>query len=460
MLVYNVLDFVPMSAHAAGDASAPAAVAAGRGNESSIDAAANAQNDSNQTAWRSNSDLCNNNWDCGACTWASWDACSKETQWQSTGNQSASAAVAADAAKLTGGANPWELPPPPPPHKFKAPPVHLAQGIMRGACDCDEAPQPPAKPPPAPKPSPTYNPKLPQSPPPKSEPPAPTRPTMCAHPTSTVPAPTRPTSPITVPAVAGTSGGSSPPSNGSQRVDAAGAVKEQTRTVFDIAFFKNWSAFRDDYTQHNVALIFFRDQLLQGSVQLPSTAAVAAVGGGGQESMELQPYDMKIAKMVHMRGTDITFDCDEFIEWSWLEMVAQLDEKSMPKVVGNGLVRCELSIRPNSYHAHRRGGRKQPTRKQRVYDFVLWRADDTCIRLNPRWNKPIFETYRVDPPQLRLVEPDEEEHPTSGPGGSDGKCTFKDIGKKAMLRFDPEKTNKSKNWRMIHRHRMSDLFGE
>ena len=152
-------------------------------------------------------------------------------------------------------------------------------------------------------------------------------------------------------------------------------MKEQTQyrpgDVFDIAFFKNWSAFRDDYTQHNVALIFFRDQLLQGSVQLPSTAAVAAVGGDGQESMELQPYGMKIAKMVHMRGPDITFDFDEFIDWSWLEMVAQLDEKSMPKVVGNGLVRCELSIRPNSYHAHRKGGRKQPTTKQRVYDFIL-----------------------------------------------------------------------------------------
>ena len=426
MLVYNVLDFVPMSAHAAGDASAPATIAACRGNESSIDAAANAQNDSNQTAWRSNSDLCNNNWDCGACTWASWDACSKETQWQSTGNQSASAAVAADAAKLTGGANPWELPPPPPPHKFKAPPVHLAQGIMRGACDCDEAPQPPAKPPPAPKPSPTYNPKAPQSPPQKSDassiPHAPTRPTMCAHPASTVPpAPTRPTSPITVPAVAGTSGGSSPPSNGSQRVDAAGAVKEQTRTVFDIAFFKNWSAFRDDYTQHNVALIFFRDQLLQGSVQLPSTAAVAAVGGDGQESMELQPYGMQIAKMVHMRGADITFDCDEFIEWSWLEMVAQLDEGSMTDVVGVGLVRCELAARAKSYdhkmhHANRMAGRAQGP-QLRVWDFVLWRADGTGIRLHPQWKKTKIETNDVEP------HTEQVQCPRRGPGTSDGPGT-------------------------------------
>ena len=81
----------------------------------------------------------------------------------------------------------------------------------------------------------------------------------------------------------------------------------------------------------------------------------------------------------------------------------------------------------------------------------FWRAD---IRLNPRWNKPRFETYRVD------GHSEEVQHPTSGPGGSDGKCTFKDIGTKAILRFDPEKTNKSKNWRMIHRHRLSGMFGE
>ena len=236
-------------------------------------------------------------------------------------------------------------------------------------------------------------------------------------------------------------------------MDAAGAVKDQTQyrpgDVFDILFFRTWrmhSAFRGHWSQHNAALKFFRNQLAPGSVGLPSTAAVAADRGEGQESMELQPYGMQIAEIDHPKGMDFTFDFNTMIDWSWLEMAAQLEEESMIEVVGNGLVRCEFSIRPNSYahdvhHAHRKGAREQPTTKQRVYDFVIWRADGTGIRLHPRWKVTKIETYGVD------GHTEEVQHPTSGPGGSDGKGTFKkyqDIGTKAILRFDPEKKDKCK----------------
>ena len=58
-----------------------------------------------------------------------------------------------------------------------------------------------------------------------------------------------------------------------------------------------------------------------------------------------------------------TFDESDMREWSWWEMVAQLDTKSMEIVVGSdrsgGLVGCKLQPRPGSYDHKRHHEKKK-----------------------------------------------------------------------------------------------------
>ena len=167
------------------------------------------------------------------------------------------------------------------------------------------------------------------------------------------------------------------------------------------------------------------------------TAAVAA--GGASEAMEL-PYGMQVATIVHPKGMDFSFDVNAMIDWSSLEMFAQLDEGSMKDVVGVGLVRCEFAARANSYdrkmhHANRRAGRAQGP-QLRVWDFVLWRADGTGIRLHPQWSTTKIETNEVEP------HAEQVQCPRRGPGTSDGPGTYKrykNVGAQRTLRFDGQK---------------------
>ncbi len=74
--------------------------------------------------------------------------------------------------------------------------------------------------------------------------------------------------------------------------------------------------------------------------------------------------------------------------WSWLEMVAQLDDESMEFVVeggdpGRGLTGCEIKLQKNSY-GHPRQVRKPKAPQLREWDFVFKRDDGTAVRLHPR----------------------------------------------------------------------------
>ena len=231
---------------------------------------------------------------------------------------------------------------------------------------------------------------------------------------------------------------------------SADAVDERHGTVldlalnFDISFFRTWKTrnkYTGTYKQHNAALKYFRNELVSGSVAAGSTAAVAAGdAGGASEAMELAPYGMPIATLVHPKGMDFSFDVDAMIDWSWLEMVAQLDEDSMFAVVGVGLIRCEFAARPNSYdhkthHANRMAGRATGP-QSRVYDFVLWRADGTGIRLHPQYTTTKIEACDVEGHATQV------QCPKKGPGTSDGPGTYKYYKNTAAprsLRFDHQK---------------------
>ena len=260
------------------------------------------------------------------------------------------------------------------------------------------------------------------------------------------PPPVRPPPPVDAPAVAGAS----------DRVAAlsADAVDERhgavldMAAVFDIEFFRTWKTlnkYTGTYNQHNAALKYFREKFGwssdAGSVADGSTAAVAAGdAGGASEAMELAHHGMPVATLVHPKGMDFSFDDDAMINWSWLEMVAQLDEDSMFDVVGVGLVRCVFAARPNSYdhkthHANRMAGRATGP-QLRIWDFVLWRADGTGIRLHPQWSTAKIEACDVE------GHAEQVQCPKKGPGTSDGPGTYKYYRNTAApksLRFDHQK---------------------
>jgi hypothetical protein len=209
---------------------------------------------------------------------------------------------------------------------------------------------------------------------------------------------------------------------------------------FDLLFFRTWkmhNAYTDTYKQHNAALKYFR-ALCTGEASVGSAAAVAAHGTG---AMELHPCGMQRAQIKHEQGgPSFDFDYNDMIDWSWLEMIAQLEEESMFHVVGGGLVKCEFSARKNSYdhktaHANVKTSKPQPP-QLRVWDFVVWRADGSGIRLHPQWSKTSIDTF---PPE---GHDNEVQMPSGGPGTSDGPGTFKkykDMGNKGSIRFDPRK---------------------
>ena len=65
-----------------------------------------------------------------------------------------------------------------------------------------------------------------------------------------------------------------------------------------------------------------------------------------------------VAAFIHPHGADVRFDEMDMREWSWWEMVAQLNEQSIEYVVedgvlGRGLVGCDIRARRTSYDHQR-----------------------------------------------------------------------------------------------------------
>ena len=84
-----------------------------------------------------------------------------------------------------------------------------------------------------------------------------------------------------------------------------------------------------------------------------------------------------VAAIVHPPGTEFWFEETDMREWSWWEMVSQLDEDSLTYVVedgdrSRGLVGCEFRRRTGSYDHIRQVQLPPPHPAQlRCWDFVL-----------------------------------------------------------------------------------------
>ena len=206
-----------------------------------------------------------------------------------------------------------------------------------------------------------------------------------------------------------------------------GHENDLAREVFDLDFFERFTVFTGSYKQRNAALKYFRDVCERENsdgfrFSNQEKAAVAAI--------------------VHPKGMSFEFDGDDMREWSWLEMVGQLDRESLAYVVedgdrSRGLVACEIRWRPGSYDHKRHHEKRLAERPEEhitlpVWDFVLIRSDQSGVRLHPQWSTPKVETYAVEGHETEV------RIPTRGVGESDGPGTykhFKVIGCQRMLRF-------------------------
>ena len=218
--------------------------------------------------------------------------------------------------------------------------------------------------------------------------------------------------------------------------DAAPAAQPGAQ-VFDLEYFRSYRPFTSACSQHNVALKFFREQqeLFDDPLQSPSLEFHASA-------------PTAVAVINHPKGMAWEFT-GETRQWSWHEMIAQLEDTWMEKVVtgiegrSRGLVGCSLAIRPGSYD-HKRHSMMIKTAqhfKQQlpIWDFVVRREDGSGIRLHPSFKGTVVETIEEpgDAEEWAVTAP-----PRSGLGRSDGRGTYKkykNIGITEKMRFDSSK---------------------
>ena len=198
--------------------------------------------------------------------------------------------------------------------------------------------------------------------------------------------------------------------------------------VYDLEYFRRWETWTDSYKQNNAALKWLRQEQEQrdSDLRLSNTEFTA------------------VAAIVKGKGMDYDFDLTKVQYWSWLEMVAQLDDESMAYVVNGpdnrsrGLVACWVSSRPHSYDHKRHHQLKEARNPKkdaqlRVWDFFITRDDGSSIRLHPQWSTTKVETFAGG------GHDEEVEPPVHGLGESDGRGTykwFKSLGTQKQLKFN------------------------
>ena len=217
------------------------------------------------------------------------------------------------------------------------------------------------------------------------------------------------------------------------------------RGAYKLEYFENYVArWHGNYKQHNAALKYLRDECENAADPLNSRCLVfdSAVA-------EQIPRIIKLKVSGRAQDNrDWDWDRREFVPWSWLQLVAQMDAPTMQRVVcgpdndrSRGLVRCEFRPCPESYdhQRHTKGvarGQAQAVRLP-VWDFVLIRDDGTGIRVHPEWSTAKLTLYEVEP-HWGPVQP-----PRAGLGKSDGRGTFSHYkrlhGIPGSWRFDPTK---------------------
>ena len=202
---------------------------------------------------------------------------------------------------------------------------------------------------------------------------------------------------------------------------------------FDLDYFINYRDFTDVYTQHNIALKWFREF------------------GEGKMTWRVHLDNfgpMQVPICDHPKGMLWIFDTTRTKPWRWQEMVAQLDLESMRHVVEGPqlaavaearekpcLIGCYLA--KTDRYDHKRHHALGNDETYHIWDFVLLRSNGTKICLHPEYSSTQIASYEGDAPK-------DHEVPASGKGGTSGPGTykyFKHKGNQKTLRFDARRRN-------------------
>ena len=222
-------------------------------------------------------------------------------------------------------------------------------------------------------------------------------------------------------------------------------ILEMERPIgaFDLAYFQQFRPFTGGYKQHNLALKWFR--------LLAERRTLNFIVFDNHRPIEVPVCD-------HPKGMEFSFDETRTNEWTWQEMVAQLDAESMKRVVegqyaavaedsnaavAEGIPKqiawCAI-VKTDRYDHKRNHALKDYTTVYYIWDFVFFRSDGSQIGCHPEYSHTKFGSYEG---QARL----DHELPKGGKGWSSGPGTYKYFKKKGIdqqLRFDATKTPQSR----------------
>ncbi len=187
--------------------------------------------------------------------------------------------------------------------------------------------------------------------------------------------------------------------------------------VFDLEFFKGRQV-NEHWRDHSAALKWYRQE----------DSRERAFSGNWRKLKNIDP-DWR-AEIVHPKGMDYSFTDTTMSQYPWLDLIAQLDEPSMQYVVngeegrgsGCGVTECWFRPRPGSYdrataHANRKAGRPNRGSKP-IWDFVVFRRDNSGVRLHPQWSTNEVLSFGVEGHTVP-VQP-----PPRGPGESWGRGRY------------------------------------
>ena len=221
--------------------------------------------------------------------------------------------------------------------------------------------------------------------------------------------------------------------------DAVGPVAAREGPAYDLDYFTQFRDFTGHWSQHNAALKYFVEEHEHPTDPFAQSCTLNV------------PRDQPTAVAVilpHKKGsgTDWQFNRAEQVPWDWREMVAQLRDEDIRRVLTGaqdrvcGLVGCDVAVRHNSHDHLRQKAFKDAGRpmghKLPVWDFVLHRDDGTGVRLHPRRTQTHVDTCALEPHEVEVPIP------PNGLGSSGPPGTFKwykNVGLGASVRFDPQK---------------------
>ena len=193
-----------------------------------------------------------------------------------------------------------------------------------------------------------------------------------------------------------------------------------TPQVFDLEYFRTFRPFTRGYKQHNEALKWFRDTLEPQGIKFRTFSNTNPI---------------LVQECTHPPGMDYWFVGEPILPWRWQEMVAQLDEDSMERVVyglpdgpanladrSRGIVSCgvqETDTYDHKRHSALKTLKRSPPPDVRLceWDFVLECDDGTLVSLHPNYGNTTIACYKGAPAN-------DHELPRTGKGGTNGPRTF------------------------------------